>query len=202
MSDEQKHATFSNEASNPIETIFNLFRTRGDAAYIGEPVSQTEHALQAATAAVRDGAASAMVAAALLHDLGHLLHNLPENCADDGIDDRHEELGARWLARYFGPGVVEPLRLHVEAKRFLCATDAVYFRKLSPASLVSLRLQGGPLTAKEINAFRANPHAMAAVALRRWDEEAKLEGLPTPPLEDFRGHLEAALKPSHADGGR
>jgi phosphonate degradation associated HDIG domain protein len=175
-----------------VEGIVRLFRERGQAAYLGEDVSQTEHALQSAWAAQKAGASAALVAAALLHDVGHLLHDLPEDCAGAGIDDAHEERGARWLAGHFGPAVVEPIRLHVAAKRFLCATEAGYFERLSEASRVSLRLQGGPFAPAEVAAFRRNPHAEAAVALRRWDEEAKVAGLPTPPLEHFRPYLEEA----------
>jgi phosphonate degradation associated HDIG domain protein len=178
-----------------VEQILCLFRERGRAAYLGEPVSQTEHALQAAWAAERAGAGPALVSAALLHDVGHLLHDLPEDCAGAGVDDAHEERGARWLAALFGPEVAEPVRLHVPAKRFLCATEPGYWEHLSAASRVSLRLQGGPLTAAEAAAFRQGPHAAAAVALRRWDEAAKVAGLPTPPLEHFRPYLEAALAP-------
>jgi phosphonate degradation associated HDIG domain protein len=177
-----------------INEVFALFRERGDAAYIGEPVSQTEHALQAAWAAERAGAGSPMIAAALLHDIGHLLHDFPETCADDGIDDRHEQLGARWLERWFGANVVEPMRLHVAAKRFLCATDSHYLARLSPASVHSLKLQGGPMTAAEVQAFKENPYALSAVALRGWDEEAKVAGMETPGLEHFQPHLLASLR--------
>jgi phosphonate degradation associated HDIG domain protein len=178
---------------DPIELVMRLFKERGDAAYLGEPVSQTEHALQTAWAAEQAGAGGALVAAALLHDVGHLLHDLPEDCALAGIDDAHEVRGARWLARHFGPEVAEPVRLHVAAKRFLCATDPTYAGRLSEASLRSLRLQGGPFTPDEAAEFRAHPQAEAAVLLRRLDEQAKVPGLPTPDLEHFRPCLEAAL---------
>src|SRR5262249_49953725 len=118
---------------DPVKLVLRLFKERGDAAYLGEPVSQTEHALQAARAAERAGAAAALVAAALLHDVGHLLHDLPEDCARAGIDDAHEERGGRWLGRHFGPDVVEPVRLHVAAKRYLCASDPTYLGRLSEA---------------------------------------------------------------------
>jgi gamma-butyrobetaine dioxygenase len=174
-----------------------LFRRRGDTAYIGEPVSQTEHALQAAWAAEQAGAPSTLVAAALLHDIGHLLHDLPEDCADEGIDDAHEAVGGRWLTRHFAPAVVEPVRLHVAAKRYLCSTEPGYRERLSPASVVSLQLQGGPLSAEEVAQFNENPYAQAAVALRRWDEAAKTPGLKTPGLEHFRPHLVKALEPGN-----
>jgi phosphonate degradation associated HDIG domain protein len=181
-----------------IDEIFILFARRGGDAYFGEPVSQLDHALQAALAAQRAGATSVLITAALLHDVGHLLHDLPEDCADDGLDDRHEELGARWLIRRFGPEVVEPIRLHVSAKRYLCAADPEYHAALSPASQQSLALQGGPFTAAELGQFKAGPFADAAIALRKWDDIAKIPGLPTPApaLEHFRRHIEAALNPS------
>jgi phosphonate degradation associated HDIG domain protein len=177
---------------DPIEFVLCLFKERGDAAYIGEPVSQTEHALQTARAAEQAAASAALVAAALLHDVGHLLHDLPEDCALAGIDDAHEERGARWLSLHFGPDVAEPVRLHVAAKRFLCATEATYAGQLSEASLRSLQLQGGPFTPDEVEHFRAHPQAQAALALRRLDEQAKVPGLHTPGLEHFRPFLEAA----------
>ena len=186
-------ATQNRAIDQLVEEIFELFRTRGDAAYVGEPVSQTEHALQAATFAEQDGADSALVTAALLHDIGHLVHDLGEDCADHGIDSRHEELGARWLSSRFGPEVVEPIRLHVPAKRYLCATDPAYYAGLSPASQQSLALQGGPFSADEVAAFRAGPHADAAVRLRLWDDRAKTANLQTPALEHFADHLRSSL---------
>ncbi|HEY7329222.1 MAG TPA: phosphonate degradation HD-domain oxygenase [Gemmataceae bacterium] len=177
---------------DPVGFLLRLFQERGDAAYVGEPVSQTEHALQTAWAAERVGASNSLIVAALLHDVGHLLHELPENCADAGIDDAHEILAARWLGQHFGPEITEPVRLHVDAKRFLCATDPAYLGVLSEASLRSLKLQGGPFTPDEAAKFRKHPHAEAAVALRRFDEQAKVPGLPTPSLEHFRSYLQAA----------
>jgi [1-hydroxy-2-(trimethylamino)ethyl]phosphonate dioxygenase len=178
---------------NPVAFVMRLFKERGDAAYIGEPVSQTEHALQAAWAAEQGGADAALISAALLHDVGHLLHDLPEDCANHGIDDAHEVRGARWLEEHFGPDVTEPVRLHVPAKRFLCATDPAYFGRLSEASVLSLKLQGGPFSPVEVAEFRAHAYAGSALALRRYDEQAKIRGLATPDLEHFRPFLEAAL---------
>jgi phosphonate degradation associated HDIG domain protein len=177
---------------DPVDFVIRLFKQKGDAAYIGEPVSQTEHALQAAWSAEKAGASPCLIAAALLHDIGHLLHDLPEDCAHHGIDDAHEVRGARWLVQHFGPDVTEPVRLHVPAKRYLCSTDPAYRSQLSEASELSLKLQGGPFTPAEVAEFRQNPYAQAAVALRRHDEEAKIAGLATPGLEHFRPYLEAA----------
>jgi phosphonate degradation associated HDIG domain protein len=175
------------------ERIYQLFRDRGRAAYLGEAVSQTEHALQTAWAAEQAGAGPALITSALLHDVGHLLHDLPEDGAGAGLDGRHEELGARWLEPFFGPDVIQPIRLHVPAKRYLCAVDPDYRGQLSEASLLSLKVQGGPFTLEEAEAFRADPHAEAALALRRWDEAAKVKGLPTPDVRHFLPHLESVL---------
>lgn len=176
-----------------LQRLANLFADRGAAQYSGEAVSQLEHALQTATAAERDGATAELITAALLHDVGHLLHGHGEDCAEQGLDDQHEELGFRFLARHFTEAVTEPIRLHVPAKRFLCAVEPDYREALSPASTLSLQLQGGAMNAEEVVAFRANPHFPAAVALRRWDDAAKIPGLATPPFEHFARYLEPAL---------
>lgn len=182
------------EKTDVIDFVIRRFAEKGHAAYIGEPVSQREHALQAAWLAEQEDAGPILVTAALLHDFGHLLHDLPEDCAAHGIDDRHEELGARWLSRHFGPGVVEPIRLHVETKRYLCAVDPEYPESLSAASILSLSLQGGPLSEPEALRFRCHPYSTAAIAVRRWDDRAKIPGLPTPDLEFFRPHLLSAVR--------
>src|SRR5262245_46585667 len=109
-----------------VDEIFDIFAHHGSAAYFGEPVSQLEHALQTAWQGERKGAPDTLIAAGLLHDLGHLLHGMPENIAGRGLDGRHEEIGAAWLSRQFPDAVVEPVRLHVAAKRYLCAVDAEY----------------------------------------------------------------------------
>lgn len=177
-----------------VDQILTLFDSRGDEAYLGEPVSQTEHALQAAWHAEREGAPDRLVVAALLHDCGHLLHGLSEGIADEGLDGRHEAAGQAWLGRHFGPEVTEPVRLHVAAKRYLCAVEPEYGQRLSPASLRSLELQGGPMSEGEVRQFEQNPHCEGAVQLRRWDDLAKIPGLAVPGLEHYRTRLEAAVR--------
>jgi [1-hydroxy-2-(trimethylamino)ethyl]phosphonate dioxygenase len=121
----------------------------------------------------------------LLHDVGHLLHELPDDAPDDGVDDVHERLGHAWLRRTFVPEVCEPVRLHVAAKRYLCAVDADYQRSLSPPSLQSLALQGGPFDADEAREFEDGPHFRECIELRRWDDLAKVPELETPSLDHF-----------------
>lgn len=179
---------------NVTRQIITLFQKQGDAAYFGEPVTQTQHALQSASLAVGDDATPALVAAALLHDIGHLLHQRGEDAAARGIDARHEIIGAKWLSRFFGPEITEPIRLHVAAKRYLCLADPGYLATLSPASHQSLALQGGPFSANEAEGFTREPHWHAAVQLRRWDEEAKIPGLHVAPLDDYREILERVIR--------
>jgi [1-hydroxy-2-(trimethylamino)ethyl]phosphonate dioxygenase len=173
-----------------LNRIEQLFATRGGGEYHGEAVTQLEHALQAATLAEQAGNPPEWIAAALLHDIGHLLHGHGEDYLDHGINDAHEELGVRLLERGFGPAVTEPVRLHVTAKRYLCAARPGYFATLSPASVHSLELQGGPMSADEVRAFEANPHFRAAATIREYDDRAKVVGLPTPPFAHFRPCLE------------
>jgi [1-hydroxy-2-(trimethylamino)ethyl]phosphonate dioxygenase len=185
---------------NITDAIFAVFAKRGHAAYFGESVSQLEHALQTARLAERSHGRPALVVAALLHDIGHLLHNLPEDIADRGIDGHHENAGAAWLARHFGPAVTEPVRLHVDAKRYLCRSDE-YLTHLSASSLQSLALQGGAFNDAEASLFEANPWSRGALLLRRWDDEAKVSGLLVPELEHYRSAIEAVAN-SQIAGGR
>jgi phosphonate degradation associated HDIG domain protein len=176
-----------------IQEIAELFARRGREMYSGEPVTQTEHALQAALQAEESGADAALITAAFLHDVGHLLHDLDEDCAEEGIDDKHEALGAEWLSQHFGFEVVEPVRLHVAAKRYLCAVDQEYYDRLSDASRLSLRLQGGPFTTAQARKFEEHPCFEAAIKLRRWDEEAKIPQLATPPLEQYLDYARTVI---------
>lgn len=177
-----------------VDEIFLMFREYGSGAYLGEPVSMTEHMLQAAYAAEQDGAEPRLVAAALLHDYGHFIHEHAEDAAEHGIDTEHEEVGHAFLAEHFGPEIAEPIRMHVAAKRYLCATEPTYLDALSPASILSLELQGGPYSPTEAAAFEESPYANDAVRLRRWDDIGKVAGLDTPDLEHYRPVLEAALR--------
>jgi gamma-butyrobetaine dioxygenase len=174
-----------------VEIIAELFAGPGAHAYLGEPVTIGTHMLQAgalAEAAMK-GAGEVdgrqVVAAALLHDIGHLRKE---------TDARHGEAGARWLSQWFGEAVTEPVRLHVAAKRYLCAVEPGYFGLLSAESVRTLSRQGGPMTAEEAAAFEALPHARDAVAVRRWDDQAKDPAVTPPEFAHFARLLGALVR--------
>ena len=181
--------------------IGEIIDGKGSGRYGLSAVNQRAHALQAAWLAEQAGHDTALITACLLHDIGHMVHNLGDDPAKDGIDDKHEELGHAWLTRWFGPEVTEPVRLHVAAKRYLCAAEPDYFAKLSPDSVRSLALQGGPMSEAELANYRANPHAEAATALRRFDEGAKVKGPATPPVAHFLTYVAACARNRSAVGG-
>lgn len=175
-----------------VERIDRLFATHGQGVYEGarrEAISALEHALQCAQLAEWAHADQSLVAAALLHDVGHFL--AAEAVArNDRVDDRHEELAVPFLAAAFDAAVTEPVRLHVQAKRYLVRIDAPYARSLSPASVHSLALQGGPMRDDEMEHFEDLPFALEAVQLRRWDDLAKAPGRRTPPLDWYLALLD------------
>jgi phosphonate degradation associated HDIG domain protein len=177
-----------------VESLIDLLNQQGGSAYFGEPVSVLEHSLQAAHSAELAGAGDAAVTAALLHDIGHMLHGLDEGIADRGHDGMHEEIAASYLSRWFGEEVTMPIRLHVPAKRFLCWQDREYLEQLSPASVESLALQGGPMNDEQAGDFLRSPFAKAAIALRHWDDEAKVPGLSVPNAASYLRILQATAR--------
>lgn len=172
------------------DEIFAIYDRRGASAYFGERVSMTQHALQAAYFAQREAAPPSLVVAALVHDIGHLLQDSPGDIADWASDARHEQVGSQWLDRRLRPEVCEPVRLHVPAKRYLCATDANYFARLSPASVRTLQLQGGPMAPGEVVRFENERFFKEAVRVRQWDDQGKVAGLKTLVFADYRELIE------------
>ncbi len=171
-----------------------IYQTHADARYGLETISQLEHALQAAQLAEERNEPPAFVLAALLHDIGHLTANMGDDPAAAGIDNRHEILGADWLAARLPATVSEPVRLHVEAKRYLCAVDPSYHGSLSPASHQSLQLQGGIMTAAEVQDFLQLESAGAAIRLRRYDDAAKEPARAVPGFESYRPLLVSLIQ--------
>jgi phosphonate degradation associated HDIG domain protein len=165
-----------------VDTIVELYQQRGAEQYGSEAVNQLEHALQCAALAEIEGSAPALITAALLHDLGHLVHDLGDDPAEHGVDDVHQYLAIPFLRGLFPDAVLEPIKLHVEAKRYLCAVEHGYWEALSFASKRSLELQGGAYSPEEAREFIYLPYATDAVRLRRWDDFAKIKNKPTPDL--------------------
>jgi [1-hydroxy-2-(trimethylamino)ethyl]phosphonate dioxygenase len=182
-----------------VAFIGDIFERRGADSYLGEQVTMSEHMLQAATLADGVGAGDELIAAALLHDIGDYTHEFPENAQDAGIDTHHDAAGAAVLAPFFPRLVADCVRHHVEAKRYLCATDPTYFGRLSPASVHTLKLQGGPMTPAEVAASRKHPNLDPIIQVRLWDEAAKVPGKPTPPFSHYAPMLQAVID-AHARG--
>ena len=181
-------------AAEKVDAIFSYMERRGQSFY-DEVVTQLEHALQCAALAVEQGASQTLITGALLHDIGHIL--LDEHNADTAFLDTdltHEEVGARYLEPFFPDAVTTPIRQHVPAKRYLCATDPSYYATLSDASKKSLELQGGPMTAAEQTAFEQIPHFQDSLVLRRWDDLAKVKGLAIAGLETYRAVVAGCLR--------
>lgn len=168
-----------------LEDIERVFAARGGEQYTGEPVTHLEHALQSAFQAQREDADDELVTAALLHDLGHLLHDLGDTPTLKSVDDLHQYRALPFLRGLFGAGVTQPIRLHVDAKRYLCATRADYQMALTEDSKRSLLLQGGVFDQAQVEAFLRQPGAAGAVRVRVWDDLAKHAGLATPPLAHY-----------------
>jgi gamma-butyrobetaine dioxygenase len=187
---------------SPVDRIAELFTAQGAADYLGEPVTLGAHLLQAGARAHAAGAPAALTAAALLHDVGHLRGADPDDDAAElsgrelmsGTDNDHGERGAAWLARWFPPDVTEPVRLHVAAKRYLCTAEPGYLALLTPASVYTLSLQGGPMSDAEAAGFQANQYADGAVAVRRWDDEAKDPAADVPGIGWYRPLLESLVR--------
>ena len=169
-----------------VDGLFDLFRTVGQDHY-DEAVSQVDHALQTAALAERDRCPDALVAACLLHDVGHLVSGPDDaDAAYRDRDLRHERVGAALLARWFDREVTEPVRLHVSAKRYLITVDPGYRAGLSPSSIRSLELQGGSLSDPDRATLEAEPHLEAGLRLRRFDDGGKVVGMEVRPLDEYR----------------
>ncbi len=181
--------------AGPLDEVLDLYRRFGAEQY-DEELSQTEHGLQTAALARRDGASDELVAAALLHDVGHLLdmaaHDGERGSHDTDLD--HEAVGARYLTGLFGAGVTGPIALHVRAKRYRCTVEAEYLAGLSAGSTASLALQGGPMSDDECRSFEENPGHRDAVALRGWDDGGKIDGLDVGTLDDYVPLLRSLLE--------
>jgi phosphonate degradation associated HDIG domain protein len=180
---------------NIIAFLADIFNRLGTDSYLGEAVSMSEHMLQTAQNAENAGESKATITAALLHDIGHYTGEFPENYIDLGLNNRHETMGSAILEKFFPPEVTEPVRWHVEAKRYLCATDRGYFSGLSEASIKTLELQGGPLDEDGVREFEQNPHLDAIVRVRRYDDGGKVAGVKTQDVHYYLDIARESLSP-------
>jgi phosphonate degradation associated HDIG domain protein len=172
-----------------IARLNSLFRDRGAVEYFGEAVTVAQHMLQCAALACAENAPDTLVAAALLHDIGHLLDADLVYSSEDPTDHGHEEIAAAFLKDMFPAAVVEPIRLHVAAKRYLCTREDAYRAALSPASQRSLMLQGGVMTSDQAAKFEYTPFSREAVRVRRWDDSGKIAGIAIPSFAYYRPML-------------
>ena len=180
-------------ADTVIDYIAEIFERRGAEAYLGDAVTMSEHMLQSAANAEAVGAPPAEIAAALLHDVGHFSGEFPEDMVLAGTDNHHDQMGARILKPFFPASLVEPVRLHVAAKRYLCTVQEPYYGRLSEASKETFRLQGGQMSKSEVERFEAEPHGAAAVRVRKWDDAGKGVGTTTHPFQHYLPLLRALL---------
>ena len=180
-----------NGPTHAYPALEELFDGEGGQDYLGEPVSMAQHMLQTGAAARRAGAQRELVVAAVVHDVGHFTGVIRGRDLMHGTDNHHDEVAASWLSAWFGPAVTEPVRLHVLAKRYLCTVEPDYFDQLSEASKFTMRVQGGPMSPEEVEAFAGQPYARDAVELRRCDDLGKAPDVAPLSLADFRDDIEA-----------
>jgi predicted HD phosphohydrolase len=178
------------DAGTIVGVLADIFERRGAESYLGEQVTMSEHMLQGAWLAEQEGAPDELVAAALLHDVGHYTGEFGAYSPDDTRDKYHDAAGGEALADFFPDVITECVRLHVAAKRYLCATDPDYFGQLSKASVHTLSLQGGPMNPEEVAVFEANPYRAEIVRVRKWDDGGKVAGRATKTFSDYTALLQ------------
>ncbi len=176
-----------------VPFLLQIFETRGPESYLGESVSMAEHMEQSAACARKDGASDEIVIASLLHDIGHFIGDFELDALEKGQDNFHEDSGALILEQFYPAEISEPVRLHVAAKRYLCTVDDSYYGKLSAASINSFNLQGGKMNADEVAEFEANPHHLAAIKLRHYDDDGKVANLSIHKVGHYKNLLESLL---------
>jgi phosphonate degradation associated HDIG domain protein len=181
-----------------IAHVFGIWEQHGQDDYIGEPVSQLEHAAQAAALAEAAGHDEEVVLAAFFHDFGHLCCPEAESMDGYGTVD-HEKVGADHLRGLgFPERLCRLIESHVSAKRFLTFKNPAYLGRLSEASLMTLAFQGGPMTPEEAAAFESDPLFPLYLQMRTWDEQAKEEQVPLPDLDRYRAMTRRVLEAAGA----
>lgn len=177
-----------------IPFIMDLFARRGAEEYMGEPVSMAQHMQQTAACAVADNASNDLIVAALLHDIGHFVGDFPIDALENGLDNNHESVASQFLEPYFPESVTEPIRLHVLAKKYLCATDKNYYFQLSDASKQSLEVQGGVMNSEEVKQFESNRYYREAIQLRKYDDDGKVADKIIHPVTHYQSLIRTLIK--------
>lgn len=185
---------------NIVSFLCDIFTRRGGEEYLGEPVTMAQHMLQGATLAQQNNETELVIVAALLHDVGHFTSEFGMFSMDDTQDKLHEHAGAEVLQQFFPSLVIDCVRHHVAAKRYLCAVDPEYFNQLSQASVHSLNLQGGPMNAQEVKAFEQQPNLQQIVRVRRYDDAGKSPSMQTPPFSAFMPMIQRVVD-THVKAG-
>ncbi len=184
-------------SDNIISFIEDIFKKRAEIEYLGEPVTTTEHMLQAATIAEREGMNEDLIVGAFLHDIGHFTNDLGTFMMEDKLDRCHEKAGAAILLPFFPSVVTDCVRYHVAAKRYICAIQPEYFKTLSDASVHSLKLQGGPMNKQEVEQFAIYPNVNDIVQVRYCDDKAKEPNAITPNLDYFLSMTKYVMDKHH-----
>jgi phosphonate degradation associated HDIG domain protein len=179
-----------------VDFIRDIFDRRGSDSYLGETITMSQHMLQAALNAEQAGESSDVITAALLHDIGHFTSEFPDDFVELGIDNFHQHAGAAILERFFNAAVTEPVRWHVDAKRYLCAVEPEYFASLSDASVKTLKFQGGPFDEDQLREFEKRPHYKTALRVRRYDDKGKVPGKTTPDFDYYLSMVQEVLEES------
>ena len=176
-----------------VDFIRDIFDRRGVESYLGESITMSQHMLQAAQNAEQAGEPGDVITAALLHDIGHFTSEFPDDFVEQKIDTLHQHAGATILERFFQPAVSEPVRWHVDAKRYLCAVEPEYYSGLSDASVKTLKLQGGPFDQAQLREFESRPHYETALRVRRYDDMGKVPGKATPDIDYYLSMAQVVL---------
>ena len=174
-----------------VDEIINKYQNN-NSLYIGEEVTMTEHMIQTAMSAEENQSPASLICACLLHDYGHFIIEDPDRLVSKSVDGKHEDIGFNFLKNYFKPEVVEPIKLHVQAKRYLCREKS-YWNALSKASKVSLKLQGGVMSDKETEEFTSLKFHYDAILLRKYDDEGKIPNIKMRKIEDYRNLINSQL---------
>ena len=176
---------------NILDKIISNFKNN-KSLYIGEKLTISEHMIQSAMLAEKAKCNDDLICSCLLHDYGHFLIESPDNLVRNNKDGEHESIGYEYLKKFFNKEIVEPIKYHVLAKRYLVRKKK-YFNLLSKASKISLKLQGGPLNDQESKEFEKKKYFKNSVLVRKFDEAAKKTNIKIKSIDSYKPLLNSKL---------